>query len=123
MTQRLPTIVVASPNKPDIIFTQGGTLLADLYEMGAVRDLTSFSSREFLSQFTPEALANFTHKGKIIGVPAYITRVDFYYNRVIFDDVGIDATEVHSWNDFISVAKGYVPVAAGPVTPGQRGHI
>lgn len=125
MTQRLPTIV-ASPNKPDIIFTQGGTLLADLYEMGAVRDLTDSLSPEFLSQFTPEALANFTHKGKIIGVPAYITRVDFYYNRVIFDDVGIDATEVHSWNDFISVVRrlrstGYVPVAAGPADPWTTG--
>ena len=125
MSQRLPTIV-ASPNKPDIMFSQGGAMLGELYEMGAVRDLTDKLPPEFLAQFTPEALANFTYKGRIIGIPAYVTRVDFYYNRRIFAEAGIDPGEVRSWPEFLAVvrrlrAAGYVPIAAGPADPWTTG--
>lgn len=124
-TQRLPTIV-ASPNKPDIMFSQGGSMLGELYEMGAIRDLTDELPPEFLAQFTPEALANFTYKGKIIGVPAYITRVDFYYNRRLFAKAGIDPDSVRSWHDFIAVIRrlrsaGFVPIAASPADPWTTG--
>lgn len=125
MSQRLPTLV-ASPDKPDIVFSQGGTLLGDLYEMGAIRDLTPYLPRDDLAGFAPQAVANFTHEGRIIGVPSYITRVDFYYNRAIFRRAGIDPAAIDSWPAFMAAvaklrAAGVVPIAAGPADPWTTG--
>jgi raffinose/stachyose/melibiose transport system substrate-binding protein len=125
MSQRLPTLV-ASPDKPDIIFTQGGTLLGDLYDMGAIRDLTPYLPQAYLTGFVPQAVDNFRHGNRIIGVPSYITRVDFYYNKALFRDAGIDASAIISWPDFMAAvarlkAAGITPIAAGPADPWTTG--
>ena len=122
MSQRLPTLV-ASPTKPDIIFTQGAGLLQELYDVGAIRDLsTPMIDGGWAADFLPAALENFTYDDKIIGVPHHITKIDFYYNKALFDAVGVDADDISTWTDFMAAidalrASGVTPIAAGPADP------
>ena len=122
MSQRLPTLI-ASPTKPDILFTQGAGLLQQLYDIGAVRDLSAEMLRDGWSDsFVSAALDNFTYDGAIIGVPHHITKVDFYYNKDLFRQAGLDAGSVETWDDFLHAvdtlrAFGVTPIAAGPADP------
>jgi len=122
MSQRLPTLI-ASPTKPDIIFTQGAGLLQQLYDVGAIRDLSEIMKEDaWVDDFVPAALDNFTYDGKLVGVPHHITKIDFYYNKRLFDAAGIEAQSIKTWDDFLAAivelrTSGVTPIAAGPADP------
>ncbi len=124
--QRLPTLV-ASPNKPDILYTQGGSLLRDLFDLGAVRDVTDLmEAKEWRRRYSATTLADFQRGDAIIGVPHHIVKVDFYYNKTLFADAGLHPDEIVTWKDFFAAADalralGVAPVAAGPGDPWNIG--
>ena len=124
--QRLPTLV-ASPNKPDILYTQGGSLLRELFDLGVVRDVAGLMAmEEWRRQYSATTLVDFQHGDAIAGVPHHIVKVDFYYNKTLFADAGLDPDEVVTWNDFFAAADalralGVAPVAAGPGDPWNIG--
>ena len=121
-TQRLPTLV-ASSSRPDIIFTQGADLLQQLYDMGAIRDITpDMQKNGWGESFLDVALDNFRYDDRIIGVPNHLTRVDLYYNKQLFARAGIDPESIIYWSDFLDAIEklkqhDIIPIAAGPADP------
>jgi raffinose/stachyose/melibiose transport system substrate-binding protein len=120
ITQRLPTMI-ASPQRPHIIYSQGGGMLSRIYRGGAIRDITAEMQDDgWEAQFPPTAMDGYRVDGRIIGVPQHVAMNDFYYNRSLFRRAGIDAEQLRTWEDFLEAVRalktiGVAPIAAGPL--------
>lgn len=125
-TQRLPTMI-ASPKRPHIIYSQGGEMLFRMYRGGVIRDITPEMQRDgWEGQFPRTAVDTYRVKGRIVGVPQHVAMNDFYYNRRLFRQAGIDAGRIRTWNDLLAAVRalqglGVAPIAAGPLEPWSVG--
>ena len=103
---------------------EGGPDVAQLRAYGGLQPLIEAGQLEALdgkvktlSNFTPDILKGATgiKDGHIYGVPFGIQAVGAYYNKGIFDKLGL--SEPTSWDEFINVLKtlkenDYIPIAA-----------
>ncbi len=99
---------------PDVVQLRAYGGLQPLVESGQLLALDG--KVETLSNFTPSILKGATgiSDGHIYGVPFGIQAVAAYYNKGIFNELGLDVPE--TWDDFINVLEtlkkeGYIPLA------------
>ena len=100
---------------PDVVQLRAYGGLQPLVEAGQLEALDG--KVETLSNFTPDILKGATgiKDGHIYGVPFGIQAVAAYYNKGVFDKLGL--SEPATWDDFINVLEalkkeGYTPIAA-----------
>ena len=102
---------------------EGGPDVAQLRAYGGVQPLIEagqllpLDGEVDLSNFTPAILKGATglSDGRIYGVPFGIQTFTAFYNKAIFDELGLEEPE--TWDDFINVLdtlkeNGYIPIAA-----------
>ncbi len=103
---------------------EGGPDIAQLRAYGGLQPLTEAGQLvaldgkvETLANFTPGLLKGATgiKDGHVYGVPFGIQAVAAYYNKGIFDKLGL--SEPKTWDEFINVLEtlkkeGYIPLAA-----------
>lgn len=86
---------------------------------GICRDITqAVKSDGFADTFYPAGVQNFTIDGKIYGLPNDVGPIVFWYNKDLCAKAGVDPTQIHEWDDFISAVKkiqaaGITPIAVG----------
>jgi len=82
---------VAANELPDIFYTWGGGFSRSFVESGKVFAIDDFYTDEYKAQLSTAALGNATYDGKLYGV-TYTTPISLlYYNKAMFDKLGLAA--------------------------------
>jgi len=82
---------VAANELPDIFYTWGGGFSKSFVESGKVYAIDDYYTDEYKAQLSTAALGNATYDGKLYGV-TYTTPISLlYYNKAMFDKLGLSA--------------------------------
>lgn len=101
---------IAGNRSPDF-FWMTQELISKYAELGAIADLTNqleSSTRLNAEQYYEGVLASATYEGKTWGLPWIANPLMVYYNKTMFDNLGIKApspTDDWTWSEFIDVAR------------------
>lgn len=101
---------IAGKRSPDF-FWMTQELISKYAQLGAIADLTNqleASTRLSADQYYEGVLASATYEGKHWGLPWIANPLMVYYNKTMFDSLGIEAptaTDDWTWSDFIDVAR------------------
>lgn len=108
-------VALGAGQGPDVINGYGGGILRAYVDAGRVAPLDT-DIPNLADFFLPSALANVTFGGKTYGIPMRGTQpVSLFYNKEIFDKVGI-ATPPATWTELLDAvdklkAAGYIPIS------------
>ena len=95
----------ASKTEPDVFFM-------DIYEFGNYADaglllnLEPYVNQEHINKFNQNLLSIFTSDEKLLGIPKDYNTTGLFYNKVMFDEAGIEyPTNDWSWDDFMAAVE------------------
>ncbi|HWU17050.1 MAG TPA: extracellular solute-binding protein [Devosia sp.] len=117
---KLPTLL-QSNDAPSMFYTWGGGVLKAQTETGALRDVTAAMDADggaWRATFSQAAVDGLSIDGKVWAAPYQWGQVSFFYNKALFEQAGVDATTIKTWDDFLAAvetikAAGIVPIAGG----------
>lgn len=117
---KLPTLL-QSNDAPSMFYSWGGGVLKAQTETGALRDVTAALDADngaWRSTFSPAAVDGLTIDGKVWAAPYQWGQVSFFYNKASFEQAGIDATAIKTWDDFLAAVQqlkdaGITPISGG----------
>lgn len=120
MMAKLPTMLSSSA-APDLFFTWGGGVMRSLSETGAIKDLTADFDADggaWRNNYSPAAVSAFSADGKVWAVPYKFSMINFYYNKALFQQAGVDGDKISTWDDLLGAidklkAAGITPIALG----------
>lgn len=117
---KLPTLLQSS-DAPSMFYTWGGGVLKAQTETGALRDVTAALDADggaWRASVSPAAVDGLSLDGKAWASPFQWGQVSFFYNKALFEQAGLDATTIKTWDDFLAAVKtlkdaGITPLAGG----------
>ncbi len=117
---KLPTLL-QSNEAPSMFYTWGGGVLKAQSETGAIRDLTAAMDADggaWRNEVSPAAVDGLSIDGKVWAAPVQSGLVSFFYNKELFEQAGVDAASIQTWDDFIAAVQqlkdaGITPIAGG----------
>ena len=117
---KLPTLL-QSNEAPSMFYTWGGGVLKAQSETGAIRDLTAAMDAEggaWRNAISPAAVEGLSIDGKVWAAPVQSGLVSFFYNKSMFEEAGVDATSIQTWDDLLGAVQnlkdaGLTPIAGG----------
>lgn len=71
---------------------------------GQLRDLTGRTTN-YGSFYTPGSWSSVQLDGRVYGVPMDSGPMAFFYNQDVFEQAGVDATKIRTWDDYYRAAK------------------
>ncbi|MCH4851162.1 ABC transporter substrate-binding protein [Bifidobacterium pseudolongum] len=71
---------------------------------GQLRDLTSRTTN-YGSFYTPGSWSSVQLDGRVYGVPMDSGPMAFFYNQDVFEQAGVDAAKIRTWDDYYRAAK------------------
>lgn len=102
---------VMSGNGPDVALCISQTEPVNYALRGATVDLTQFSDyKDVLSEYQPSSYESYWlkdktgHKG-LYGLPETENYNVLFYRTDIMEELGIDATQINTWDDIIKVLR------------------
>lgn len=112
------TTLMATGRTPDVFATWTSGRMAPFVEANRMADLRPFleNDPEFYSFLQEGPLASTTFGDGIYAIPHNLNSELIYYNKQVFDDLGLDVSE--TWDDFLHMIKvtkenGIIPIALG----------
>ncbi len=116
MKARLPTLL-QSDAKPDLYWSFGGGNYRVRAEAGLLADITD-KADELRANIGSGAMSAFEVDGRLYGAPYRLAQVGFWYNKSMFEQAGVNADDIETWDDFLEVVStlkeaGITPIAAG----------
>lgn len=113
----LPTML-QSNDPPHIFFSWGGGVLAEQVRGGVLKDITDYVDDEWRSWLEPSAMAAFVVDDRQFGIPIRTSMVGIFYNKALFEEAGVDAEAIQTWDDLMAAvealkAAGQTPIAVG----------
>jgi raffinose/stachyose/melibiose transport system substrate-binding protein len=117
--QKLTTLL-QSENKPDIIFSWAGGVLADQVHSGVLQDISSKVTGPWAASLSPASVGAFTVDGKIYGVPLGTSEVVFWVNKSLAAKAGIDYQNIKSWPDLLAAVKKAKAAGVTPIVVGGK---
>lgn len=117
---KLPTLL-QSADAPSMFYSWGGGVLKAQSETGAIRDITAALDADggaWRNAVSPAAVDGLSIDGKVWAAPVQSGLVSFFYNKAMFEQAGVDATAIQTWDDFIAAVQklkdaGLTPIAGG----------
>ncbi|MEQ8672742.1 MAG: extracellular solute-binding protein [Aggregatilineales bacterium] len=114
--QYLPALeaMIAGDELPDVFF--GHVKVAELGRAGLTVNFSEIMDEEFLSQFYPGPMRQFTFDGNVYALPWTSQMFGIYVNPAIMEEVGVEPPE--TWDDLVEISgplneAGYIPLAWG----------
>ena len=112
-------VLVGSSEIPDVFMSWSGSFGENLVKSGRVLPVDDMIAQypEWSSQIIESQWGPFKYNGIQYGIPWSMDGKVFYYNKTVFDELGLSIPE--TWDEFISlldtlVAAGYeAPISAG----------
>jgi multiple sugar transport system substrate-binding protein len=103
------TAQMAAGDAPDV-FVGFGSYFKIWAEKGQLLDLNpavdAANLRDDLSDFFPNPLKGCNYQGQLIALPKYLNVVIIYYNKTLFDELGVaHPTKEWTWQDLAMVSK------------------
>ena len=114
-------MIVSTNDVPDVFSSWSGTFAEEMIASGNVLALNDIyaSDPEWSGRLASASVAGFTFDGTIYGIPWSQDGKVFFYNKTIFEELGLEVPT--TWTEFIAVldalkAAGYeIPLAEGLV--------
>ncbi|WP_375449456.1 extracellular solute-binding protein [uncultured Devosia sp.] len=117
---KLPTLL-QSADAPSMFYTWGGGVLKAQADTGKIRDITAAMDADggaWRASISPAAVDGLSIDGKVWAAPFQQGVVSFFYNKALFEQAGVDATTIATWDDFLAAVQklkdaGITPIAGG----------
>ncbi len=117
LASRLQAALLANLDVPDLCeveISQAGSLFRGPQKDIGFSDLTDRLHQTGLyDQMVKARFSPYTSRGRIYGLPHDVHPVQIAYRRDLFEKLGIDASKIKTWDDFIKVGRRVT-------IPGQR---
>ncbi|MFS0854094.1 ABC transporter substrate-binding protein [Microbacterium sp. 179-I 3D4 NHS] len=113
-------VVAGSANAPDVLFTWSGSFVDELVSNDALMDLGPWleEDAEFADSFYPSQLTAFEVDGVQYGLPVGMQSKLFFYNKDVFDELGLDVPT--TWDEFIEVLDAIQDSGQTPIEYGAQ---
>ena len=108
--------LVTSP--PDVVFWFAGNRMKFFVDLGLFEDVSDVWANEGLNDSMSSTKASLSVDGKKYGVPYSYYQWGIYYNKGIFDKLGL--SEPQTWDEFIAVCDALKANASTPITIGTK---
>ena len=83
------------------------------YEVsGQLLDLTDRTGSDYASFFTLGTWSSVQLAGRVYALPMDSGPMGFFYNEDVFQQAGVDATQIKTWNDYYEAAKKLKQIGA-----------
>ncbi|MFP4052675.1 MAG: ABC transporter substrate-binding protein [Phycisphaerae bacterium] len=109
VTSRLRSAFWANTNVPDMVeveITRAGSFFRGPAEDIGFVDLTPYLEKSgLMDSIVRTRLTPYSHRGRIYGLPHDVHPVMLAYRKDIFDELGIDASKLTTWDKFIEVGR------------------
>ncbi|WEV68867.1 extracellular solute-binding protein [Bifidobacterium sp. ESL0775] len=90
-------------NMPDVVQLEYFAL-PQYAVSGQLRDITD-QTQGYGDNYTPGTWSSVHMNGRVYGVPMDSGPMAFFYNDDVFRQAGVDASQIHTWNDYYEAAK------------------
>jgi len=109
-------IDVQAGNPPDLFHSWGGGVMVEYAQAGGLRDITDTVENVLSQTIGMGPLGVYGNAGHYYGAPYDMGAVGMWYNKDIFDEVGVSVPQ--TWPQLLDVVEqignaGYVPIALG----------
>ena len=109
-------VAIQAGNPPDMFHSWGGGVMIEYAKSGMLRDITDLVNKDLKNRIGIGTLGVFGDSGTYYGGPYDMGAVGLWYNKDIFNEVGVDVPE--TWAELLDIvpkikAAGYVPIALG----------
>lgn len=108
--------LVTSP--PDVVFWFAGNRMKFFVDLGLFEDVSDVWADEGLNDSMSSTKASLSVDGKKYGVPYSYYQWGIYYNKGMFDKLGL--SEPQTWDEFIAVCEALKANAITPITIGTK---
>jgi raffinose/stachyose/melibiose transport system substrate-binding protein len=114
---KLPTMLQADASRPSLFYSWGGGVMDAQAKAGFLKDVTA-DVAAVEANMAPTAGEAFKVDGKAVGVPFDQGVVSFFYNKKLFEEAGVKAEDIKSWDDLLAAVKtlkaaGITPISVG----------
>lgn len=117
---KLPTLL-QSADAPSMFYSWGGGVLEEQSKTGAIRDVTAAMDADggaWRNSLNASAVDAMTFDGKVWAAPFKSAVIAFWYNRELFDQAGVNAEDIQTWDDFLAAVRtlkdaGITPIVGG----------
>lgn len=120
-------VVLGSSNPPDVFFSWSGEFGYNFARSGQSLDLTDFvkEDTEWSGEFIQSQFKPFTLDDKIYGIPWSTDGKAFFYNKKIFNELGIEVPK--NWSELLAASDkieeaDYTPIGFGSKAPWTISH-
>ncbi|WP_417852262.1 ABC transporter substrate-binding protein [Bifidobacterium oedipodis] len=72
---------------------------------GQLLDITDRVGSDYSNFFTPGTWSSVQLAGRVYGQPMDSGPMAFFYNKDVFEQAGVDATQIKTWDDYYEAAK------------------
>ncbi|PLS27745.1 ABC transporter substrate-binding protein [Bifidobacterium parmae] len=72
---------------------------------GQLLDISDYVGDDYANFYTPGTWSSVQLAGRIYGLPMDSGPMAFFYNKSVFDQVGVDASRIRTWDDYYEAAK------------------
>ncbi|MBT1181109.1 sugar ABC transporter substrate-binding protein [Bifidobacterium sp. CP2] len=72
---------------------------------GQLLDLSDYVGDDYSGFFSPGTWSSVQLAGRVYGLPMDSGPMAFFYNKEVFDQVGVDASRIKTWDDYYEAAK------------------
>ena len=112
------TTMLQSDDRPHVFYTWGGGVMRAQADAGVLQDISAHVDAGWGDTISPAALEAYRYNGAIYGVPWEVSQVGFWYNKALFEQAGVDAEAIVTWNDLLQAVEtlqqaGITPIATG----------
>lgn len=88
-------------NPPDLFNWWAGYRMEDIIESGKIADLTDEWEHYTAEGLNPDLADAFKFDGKMYGAPLYVAYETMFYNKKVFDELGLEEPE--TWDEFMNI--------------------
>ena len=82
------------------------TMMDSYMSAGILEPLNKYTDEwDEWGDFTKEYVDMFTKDGNVYGIPNLVAPMLFAYNKTLFEEAGIKAEDIVTWDDFIEAGK------------------
>ncbi|WP_218014214.1 extracellular solute-binding protein [Rubellimicrobium roseum] len=117
---KLPSLL-QSDEAPDIFYSWGGGVLDIQRESGALRPLTEMMDAEggaWRNTYSEGAINGLSFDGDVWAVPYRTGVVAFFYNKEQFEQAGVEAAAIQTWDDLLAAVQTLKDAGLTPITCG-----
>ncbi|KAA8817637.1 sugar ABC transporter substrate-binding protein [Bifidobacterium callitrichos] len=72
---------------------------------GQLLDISDYVGDDYANFYSPGTWSSVQLAGRVYGLPMDSGPMAFFYNKDVFDQVGVDASRIRTWDDYYEAAK------------------